>query len=381
MSAWLKVTRQDDVRLIFAGGDWRLSAVADLERQLKGLTGEFVEGAARPFRAARLVLENLGALDTAGGWLLLRTKQQLERHDVRVEMIEVQPRHAALLARLEQAHAEPPVPAPKPHPIHRVVEHLGSVTVHALSETYQLLAFLGALVITFVIGLVRWRRLRPVSIVHHVEQVGLNAVPIVALLSFLIGVVLAYQGSTQLVRFGAEIFTIDLLGVSVVRELGVLLTAIIVAGRSGSAFTAQIGTMQVNEEVDAMRIMGLDPLEVLVMPRLLALMIALPLLSFIAIAMAIAGGSLVIIFALDIPTVLFLRQLRSALDIQILVTGLVKAPVFAFLIAMVGCYEGLRVAGSADSVGRQTTKAVVVSIFLVIVVDAVFSVVFAAIGV
>ena len=381
MQAWLKVTRQEDMRLLFAGGDWRLPSIVPLDRQLGELVGGIDSDSASRPRLVRLVLEKIEALDTAGGWLLVRTIKSLRDRDIAVETIDVKPRHASLLARLEEAHPCPPDPEARGGAIRRVIEHLGEVTLHALSESRLLLTFLGAIIVTFL--KIAWRpgRWRMVAISHHLEHVGLNAVPIVGLMSFLIGIVLAYQGSTQLVRFGAEIFTVNLLGVSVTRELGILMTAIIVAGRSGSAFTAQIGTMQVNEEIDAMRVIGLDPVEVLVMPRLIALLIALPLLCFLAITMALVGGALVIILSLDIPTVQFLQQLQSSTGLKSLVLGLIKAPVFALLIAMVGCFEGLRVEGSADSVGTQTTKAVVVSIFLVIVVDAVFSVVYSALGV
>jgi phospholipid/cholesterol/gamma-HCH transport system permease protein len=228
---------------------------------------------------------------------------------------------------------------------------------------------------------VRPSRLRLTSLTHHLEQTCVNALPIVGLISFLIGIVMAYQGADQLRRFGAEIFTIDLLAISALREIGILLTAVVVAGRSGSAFTAEIGMMKVNQEIDALRTLGLDPLEVLVLPRLLALMIALPLLAFFADIMALFGGGLVCVFVLDIAPDQYLDRLSAAIWPRTFWVGIVKAPVFAFLIAMVACYEGLTVAGSAESVGRKTTLSVVVAIFLVIVFDAIFSVVFSALGI
>ena len=200
--------------------------------------------------------------------------------------------------------------------------------------------------------------------------------PIVCLLSFLIGVVLAFQGADQLRRFGAEIFTVNLLTLSVLREIGVLMTAIMLAGRSGSAFTAQIGTMQVNEEVDALRTLGLDPVEVLVIPRILALLISLPILTFLSDVMGILGGALMAVAVLDLTLSQFLRQLEEAITLTHFLVGMVKAPFFAYIIGIVGCYEGLRVSGSAESVGRMTTKSVVESIFLVIIADALFSILF-----
>jgi len=200
------------------------------------------------------------------------------------------------------------------------------------------------------------------------------------MIAFLIGVVLAYQGADQLRRFGAEVFTVNLLGVSVLREIGILLTAIVVAGRSGSAFTAEIGMMKVREEIDALRIIGADPIEVLVVPRLLALMIALPLLAFFADILALFGGGLMAVLALGIAPYQFLSQLEGAITPAMFWIGMVKAPVFAFLIALVGCYQGLSVGGSAESVGRLTTQSVVLSIFLVIVADALFSILFSYLG-
>ena len=204
---------------------------------------------------------------------------------------------------------------------------------------------------------------------------------IVGLLAFLIGVVLAYQGADQLARFGAQIYTVNLLGISVLREMGILITAIIVAGRSGSAFTAQIGTMKVNQEIDAMRTIGLDPVEVLVLPRALALVLVMPLLTFYANIMAILGGGLMVWVLLGIDPAAFVRQLHQSLNVEALLVGMIKAPVFAFVIGLVGCFEGLRTGGNAESVGTQTTRAVVEAIFLVIVLDAFFSVFFSVIGV
>ena len=193
--------------------------------------------------------------------------------------------------------------------------------------------------------------------------------------------VLAYQGATQLQQFGAEVFVVDLVAISVLREIGILLTAIIIAGRSGSAFTAQIGSMKVNEEVDAMRTLGLDPIEVLVLPRVLALLITLPLLTFIADLMGLLGGGLMAWVTLDISPAVFIERLNQSVSLWSFFVGLIKAPVFAFIIAMIGCFEGLKVVGSAESVGQRTTRAVVEAIFLVIVFDAIFSIFFAFVGV
>jgi phospholipid/cholesterol/gamma-HCH transport system permease protein len=223
--------------------------------------------------------------------------------------------------------------------------------------------------------------LRVAALVHQVEETGINALPIVGLLAFLIGIVLAYQGADQLKRFGAEIFTINLLGVGLLREIAGLITAIIIAGRSGSAFTAQIGTMRVNEELDAMQTIGINTVDTLVLPRILGLAIALPFLTFYADIMGMIGGAVMCYFDLHITLPVFLRQLQDAISLNTFLVGIIKAPVFALIIGLVGCYEGLQVERNAASVGRLTTRSVVESVFLVIVLDAAFSIIFSVIGI
>jgi phospholipid/cholesterol/gamma-HCH transport system permease protein len=261
-------------------------------------------------------------------------------------------------------------------PLRALIERVGAGTFEALQEGRRLVSFFGLTTITLLRGLLQPHRLRLIAFLSHIERIGLDAMPIVGLLSFLIGVVVAYVGASQLRVFGAEIYTVNMIGIIVLRELGVLMTSIMVAGRSGSAFTAEIGTMKVNQEVDAMKTLGMDPMEVLVLPRLLAMMVALPLLSFYSNVMAIMGGGIICVTQLDLSGPQFLEQLRQAVNLTQLAVGLVKAPIFAFLTAMVGCYEGLKVSGSAESVGVHTTQAVVVAIFLVIVADAVFAILF-----
>jgi phospholipid/cholesterol/gamma-HCH transport system permease protein len=218
--------------------------------------------------------------------------------------------------------------------------------------------------------------LRAPSIVRHVYETGITAIPIVSLIAFLISVIVAYLGAQQLARFGADIFVVDLVTISVLREMGVLLTAIIVAGRSGSAFAAEIGVMNLNEETDALRALGLNPIEVLVLPRVLALIIAMPLLTIIADAMGLAGGGLLSLLDLNIPLPQFMSRVRESLAPTTFWAGLIKAPVFAVLIAMVGTYRGMQVRESARELGRLTTVAVVQSIFMVILADALFAILF-----
>jgi phospholipid/cholesterol/gamma-HCH transport system permease protein len=225
------------------------------------------------------------------------------------------------------------------------------------------------------------RRLRMPALVSQMQETGLNAVPIVALMGFLIGVVLSFQGAAQLRQFGAEVFVVDLIAISIFRELGILLTAIIVAGRSGSAFTASIGSMKVREEIDAMRTLGLDPIDVLVLPRVLALVIMLPALGFIANIAGIFGGALMSWIELGVSPGMFITRLYENTDVWHLGVGMIKAPFFAVVIGVVACWRAMQVKGSSESVGRQTTSSVVQSIFLVIALDAAFSVFFSEVGV
>jgi phospholipid/cholesterol/gamma-HCH transport system permease protein len=375
MDAWLTSARQDDRLLIEAGGRWTLATLAELDAERARL----LAGAPGGGQAA-IDLRALERLDTAGAWLLHRIRCDLDGQGWRTEWSGARDAHAALLAEIRRLAPEPMPPAPEVNPLVRLVAELGHSTLAALEEAARLLSFFGQTVSTLGRILLRPGRLRLTSLTHHLEQSCVNALPIVGLIAFLIGIVMAYQGADQLRRFGAEIYTVDLLAISTLREIGILITAVVVAGRSGSAFTAQIGMMKVNEEVDALRTMGLDPFEVLVLPRVIALMIALPLLAFFADMMALFGGALMCVFTLDVSPEQYLSRLSYAIWPRTFWVGIVKAPVFAFLIAMVGCYEGLTVDGSAESVGRKTTLAVVVGIFLVIVFDAIFSVVFSAVG-
>jgi phospholipid/cholesterol/gamma-HCH transport system permease protein len=244
------------------------------------------------------------------------------------------------------------------------------------AEIRAVVGFFGRMVAVLGAAFSRPRALRVSSLARHIYETGITAIPIVSLIAFLVSVIVAYLGAQQLGRFGADIFVVDLVTISVLREMGVLLTAIIVAGRSGSAFAAEIGVMQLNEETDALRAMGMNPIEMLVLPRLLALVIALPLLTVIADAMGLAGGGLLSLLNLHISLPQFLSRLRDSLAPTTFWSGLVKAPVFAMLIAMVGTYRGMQVRDSARELGRLTTVAVVQSIFLVILADALFAVLF-----
>ncbi|HSR72539.1 MAG TPA: ABC transporter permease [Kiloniellales bacterium] len=360
-------------------GDWVTSEIGPTEARLPNAGVR--EAAADGLDRARLDLGGLGTLDTAGAWLIHATRDALRGRGLAVELAGAGPKVQSLLETAAAGELARPPAAPGENPLVAVVLRVGAATLWALGEARDLVNFLGLSVIVLLRLVVRPWRMRWVALFSHMEQAGLNALPIVGLISFLIGVVLAYQGADQLARFGAQIFTVNLVGFGVLREMGILLTAIMVAGRSGSAFTAQIGTMKVNEEIDAMRTMGLDPMEVLVAPRITALVVVVPLLTFYADILGLLGGAVMANVVLDISFYQFARQLSEAVPLWSFWVGIIKAPIFAFIIGLVGCYEGLQVTRSAESVGRQTTRSVVESVFLVIVLDALFSILFSILGV
>ena len=365
---------EDGLLVVTLGGAWVTKRIGRKQAQI-----ERIETAGA--QQARIDVTRVAAMDTAGAWLVHRAMQNFVRAGLRVE---VEGSDAATIGLIETVAKYdlpyPPAPSPE-NPLVALVLRLGGATIEIGREALELVNFLGLTIVVLLRLLLHPWRIRGIALTNHMEQTGLNALPIVGLISFLIGVVLAYQGADQLARFGAQIYTVNLVGVGVLREMGILLTAIIVAGRSGSAFTAQIGTMKVNEEIDAMRTMGLDPMEVLVLPRILALVLVLPLLAFYADIMGLLGGAVMATAVLDISFFQFARQLNASDPIWSFWIGIIKAPIFAFIIAMIGCYEGLKVTHSAESVGRQTTRAVVEAVFLVIVLDALFSILFSVLGI
>jgi phospholipid/cholesterol/gamma-HCH transport system permease protein len=349
-------------------GDWSLVSLAEIEVQLKSLpilTGTLL------CDWSQAQLPGIGPV-----WALLTRLGEIGGGRLNVRHSGDPPHFLGLLQKLEaEQHAARA--APQPHPgIEESVGILGRWAVLQGSEARAVLGFFGRIVTVLGEAFSRPRALRPSSLTRHIYETGITAIPIVSLIAFLISVIVAYLGAQQLSRFGADIFVVDLVTISVLREMGVLLTAIIVAGRSGSAFAAEIGVMQLNEETDALRAMGMNPVELLVVPRLMALIIALPLLTVIADAMGLAGGGLLSLLNLHIPLAQFTNRLRESLAPTTFWSGLIKAPVFAVLIAMVGCYRGMQVRDSARELGRLTTVAVVQSIFLVILADALFAILF-----
>jgi len=371
---WIRTESRDGLLRLRAGGAWDVANAKSLDAQLRPLSPTGIN-------SVSFDLSDVGRLDTVGAWLTYRTAKTFEAAGCRTAFEGVRPEHQAMLDQVAASDEPCEVEPARMNPLMAVIERVGAASCDIARDAMQQLDFLGETMLALARTLRRPNRLRLIPLVFHMEKAGLNAIPIVALISFLIGVVLAYQGAVQLQQFGADIFVVDLIAISVLREIGILLTAIVIAGRSGSAFTAELGSMVVNEEVDAIRALGLDPMDVLVLPRVLALVLTLPLLAFLADIMGLFGGMVMAWSALNISPGLFVERLNEAVSLSSFWVGISKAPVFAFVIAMVGCLEGLRVERKAESIGRQTTRSVVTGIFLVIVFDAVFSVFFAMIGV
>ncbi len=365
-----------------ATGAWTLLAAAELSQTFDAVRPEPIpvptpRDGPHPGRI-KLDLGRLEALDTVGALLLRHFRDRLSRDGYALLIVNVRPEHIALLDAVWCAAEVEPVPPEPSYRVREAVEGIGRASLKWLHASKELISYFGLVCTTMLRVLANPRRLRVTALIYHMDHTGLRCLPILGLLSFLIGVVLAYQGAEQLRRLGAEIYVVNLLGLSILREIGILITAIIVAGRSGSAFTAQIGTMKVNQEIDAMRTLGLDPMELLVVPRILALMLVMPLLTFYANMVALLGGAVMSWILLDITFSQFVTQMRIPIDVYDASVAMIKAPVFALVIGMVGCYEGLLVSGSAESVGLRTTKAVVEAIFFVIVLNAFFSILFSS---
>jgi phospholipid/cholesterol/gamma-HCH transport system permease protein len=349
-------------------GRLTLARIADLPERLNALREE--QGAIRRFD-----LSQVERVDTVGAWLV----QRIARED-EAEVVGATPEAAILLAAVEEADQPVTIRPDRRSPIERMVAQLGAATITAIREFGGIIAFLGATLVALFRVARNPRRLRGHSIITHFETVGVSALGIIGLMLFLIGIVIAQQGAVQLKQFGLEVFTINLVGRSSIRELGLLMTAIMIAGRSGSAFAAQIGTMNLTEEVDAMRTIGVSPMEALVVPRVIAAVLMMPLLGFYAAICAIAGGGLFCWIGLEIPPLTYVQLLQDIIPMTDFWAMLIKAPVFGVIVAVTGCYEGMQVRDNAAEVGLRTTAAVVQGIFLVIVLDAFFAVFFSGLG-
>ncbi len=358
----------NDWRLLL-NGDWSLAAMARVDAQLRNLPRELHGSLVCDW--SRTETPGIGP-----AWVLLMRLADFDSGHLNIRHAGEPPHFLEFLQKLKaDRHAAQAALETEPS-IERSIGELGRWAVLQGTEGRAVVGFFGRIVTVLGEAFSRPRALRLSSLTRHIYETGITAIPIVSLIAFLISVIVAYLGAQQLSRFGADIFVVDLVTISVLREMGVLLTAIIVAGRSGSAFAAEIGVMQLNEETDALRAMGMNPVELLVVPRVLALIIVMPLLTVIADAMGLAGGGLLSLLNLHIPLSQFTYRLRDALSPTTFWAGMIKAPVFAMLIAMVGTYRGMQVRDSARELGRLTTMAVVQSIFLVILADALFAILF-----
>ena len=371
-TASLTEDTRGDRRVLRAAGRLTIAHLGEIDAARAAITPD-----GRPLT---IDLGGIERLDTTGAWVIHKLKRDFDAAGSPAEITHASPEAQRLI---EQVAANDHVVAVRPvqgNAGTRRLESIGRAVVSNAENTGNFLAFLGHTLVVLFETFIGRRPLRWNAVIHQCEQIGVNALGIVGLLLFLVGIVLAQQGAVQLRQFGAEVFVVNLIGRSTARELGILLTAIMIAGRSSSAFAAQIGSMKLNQEVDAMEIIGMSPIEVLVVPRVLGMSLMLLLLSFYGVVMAIIGGGLFCWMSLDMPPVTFVQRLQEVTPVSDLVIGMIKAPIFGLIIAMMGCFQGMQVTGNAESVGLRTTRAVVESIFVVIVLDAFFAVFFSALG-
>jgi phospholipid/cholesterol/gamma-HCH transport system permease protein len=342
-----------------------VSSIGVLDRRLREFTEpvQFID------------MSGAGAIDTVGAWTVVRFADEQNAH-----ITGASEQAEKLLETVRASASMADIEPPRGPLIPQALTDVGKMTIDLGHGVVRMIGFLGAIVVALGSVLRHPKRFRMTSLVRQMELVGVTALPIVGLMSFLIGIVIAQQGAAQLRQFGAEIYTINLTGRLSLRELGVLMTAIMVAGRSGSAFAAQLGTMKLTEEIDAMRTIGVSPMEALVIPRILAAVLMMPLLGFFAAVMAVIGGAFIADLTLEIPFITFLSRIQEVVPLFDLWVGLIKAPVFGLIVALAGCYQGMQVRGNSEEVGLRTTKAVVQAIFMVIVLDAFFAIFFDQIG-
>ena len=371
----LTTTPSGDALELRPAGAWTVANAATLERLSNDIASQLDRAA-----AVKVDMAGVRELDTLGAWLLEKMSRRATSAGHRADIIGIADNYAGLIDEVRQVNRRTPASAPPRNPVVTKLGDIGRATIGANDDVAVFLQMLGALCIAILGVLRRPRSLRLTSLTYQLYRVGWQAIPIVMLITFLIGAIIAQQGIFHFRKFGADSYVVDMVGILVLRELGVLIVAIMVAGRSGSAYTAELGSMKMREEIDALSTMGLDPIEVLMLPRILALICALPILSFIGSMAALCGGCLVAWFYGGMGPAIFLARLHEAVSVTHFEVGIIKAPFMALVIGIVACSEGLRVKGSAESLGKQTTSSVVKSIFLVIVLDGLFAVFFASIG-
>lgn len=359
------VEGDDGGNVLVLSGPFLVSTIGQVDHDLRALDGQIT----------KVDLSAISEIDTVGAWVACSISREFN-----ADLTGASPRAERLIEALKDTGSKEEIGAPRLPVFESVPEAIGQKMLNARKGVYGVVGFLGALLLSIGSLIRHPKRFRWLALVRQLELVGISALPIVGLMSFLIGIVIAQQGAVQLAQFGAETLTVNLVGRITLRELGVLMTAIMVAGRSGSAFAAQIGTMRLTEEVDAMQTIGISPMEALVVPRIMAAVLMMPLLGFYAAAVAIIGGAVVGQFMLGIPFWTFLSRIQDVVPIYDLWVGLLKAPVFGLIVALAGCYHGMQVKGNSEDVGLRTTMAVVTGIFAVIVIDAFFAVFFTKVG-
>ena len=376
MSSAFLTARADQERVALAAtGAWTAERAAELEK--------IIDQTARRYQDARDVeidLAKLERLDTFGAWLIERLKRAFTARGSTARIVGLSDTDRGLIEELQLVNRAPPLTGAAANRIATALDSVGRAVAGIGWSLVLLTHLLGALTMVAVATIIHPTRLRLTSVVHHLERVGWRAVPIILLSTFLIGAIIAQQGIFHFRTFGAEVFVVDMVGILVLREVGVLIVCVMVAGRSGSAYTAELGAMKMREEIDALRTMGFDPVEILVLPRIVALVIAVPLLSFLGAMAALYGAGLVCWLYGGMTPDILLARLREAISLSTFAVGMIKAPFMALLIGLVACVEGFEVEGSAASLGLKTTSSVVKSIFLVIVFDGLFAMFFAAVG-
>lgn len=361
----------DEGRVLRLSGDWTVATINQLDAQLHTVAGNVPDC---------LDVSALGRLDTSGAYLIDRTL----REGAAAWPPRIVGQHGSIESLLEQvhAHSEPaPPPEKRDTGLLAMLERTGKGSLDFMKEMQASLAFLGETLVTIARLATQPWKLRWTSIVAVMEEAGLNAMPIIAFLSFFVGLVIAFIGATLLSDFGLEVFTVQLIGFSVLREFGVVLTGIVLAGRTNSSFTAQIGSMKMRQEIDAMQTLGLKPMDVIVAPRVLAMLVMTPVLTFVATLSGIAGGMAVCWGALDINPTVFLEQMRASVTLDQFWVGMSKSPVFGLVVALIACRQGLQVGGSVQSLGKATTTSVVQAIFAIIVIDAIFAIFYMELGI
>jgi len=368
--------RTGDRLVLTAAGAWTAVHAHNLEPLV-----DAEANGSQPVRAVEIDIAGINRLDTFGAWLIERLARAWSARGIDTRILGLRDDYRGLFEEVHNANLkEPPAPE-KTNRFVNMLETIGRTIVNIGHGSLVIIQMLGAVSVVWARAFLHPFKFRWTSMVTHIERVGWNGVPIMLLVTFLIGAILAQQGIFHFRKFGADIFVIDMIGILVLREVGVLIVCVMIAGRSGSAYTAELGSMKMREEIDALRTMGFDPVEVLILPRIVALVVSVPLLTFLGSISALYGGGLVAWLYGGIDPDVFLSRLREAISLETFLVGILKAPVMAFIIGIVACVEGLQVKGSAESLGAHTTSSVVKSIFLVIVLDGFFAIFFASIGI